>query len=73
MKRIDKRALKARVDPVDFSHVRVIGMEEFLPHKDHCYATVIVHPIRKRVSWISTLVGIERGYGGIDNDIKVIK
>lgn len=52
VKRVDKRALKARLDPADFSDVRVIGMDEFALHKGHCYATVVVDPIRKRVIWV---------------------
>ncbi len=52
IKRIDKRALKARLEPVDWSSVRVIGMDEFALHKGHRYATVVVEPARKRVLWI---------------------
>lgn len=52
IKRIDKRALKARLEPRDWSSVRVIGMDEFALHKGHRYATVIVEPSRKRVLWL---------------------
>ncbi len=52
VKRIDKRALRARLEPADWSGVRIIGVDEFALHKGHRYATVVVEPSRKRVLWV---------------------
>jgi transposase len=60
VKRLDKVALKARLDPVDLSTVTIIGMDEFALHKGHRYATVVVEPPTKRVLWVG------RGRGRAD-------
>jgi transposase len=51
-KLIDKRALERELGPLDFSDVRVLGMDEFALHKGHRYATVLVEVQRKRVLWV---------------------
>lgn len=60
VKTLDKRALSRRLDPVDFSDVELIGMDEFALHKGHRYATVVVEPTRRRVLWVG------RGRGRLD-------
>ncbi len=52
VKRIDFRHLERTLEPVEFSAVTVIGMDEFAIQKGHRYATVIVEPSRKRVLWV---------------------
>lgn len=52
VKRLDKRRLQARFSTLDFSDVRVIGVDEFALHKGHRYATVVVEPSRRRVLWV---------------------
>ena len=42
VKRLDKDALRAQLEPQDFSAVRIIGIDEFALHKGHRYATVVV-------------------------------
>jgi transposase len=50
VKGIDKRWLRKKLGPVDFSGVEVITMEKFAIQKRHRYATVIVDATTKRVS-----------------------
>jgi transposase len=52
VKLIDWRYLERELGPVDFSGVRVLGMDEFALHKGHRYATVVVEVERKRVLWV---------------------
>ena len=52
VKRIDKRALRRRLEPADWSNVRQIGVDEFALHKGHRYATVVVELPHKRVLWV---------------------
>lgn len=54
VKRLDKQALKRRLEPIDLSRVRVIGLDEFALHKGHRYATVVVEPATKRVLWVGS-------------------
>lgn len=54
VKRLDKQALLTRLEPSDFSGVRVIGLDEFALHKGHRYATVIVEPATRRVLWVGS-------------------
>lgn len=61
VKRLDKRALVARLAPVDLAGVRIIGLDEFALHKGHRYATVVVEPATRRVLW----VGAGRGRADI--------
>lgn len=61
IKRLDKQALKARLEPADWSEVRIIGLDEFALHKGHRYATVVVEPATRRVLW----VGVGRGRADI--------
>jgi transposase len=52
VKQIDKRALVARLGPVDLSDVRVIAMDEFAIQRGHRYATIVVEVPSKRVLWV---------------------
>lgn len=55
VKQIDKRALAARLGPLeqsDFSSVRRIAVDEFAIHKGHCYATIVIDADTKRVLWL---------------------
>ena len=52
VKQIDKRALTARVGPVDLRAVRVIAIDEFAIQRGHRYATVVAEPATKRVLWV---------------------
>ncbi len=52
VKQIDKRALMARVGPVDLRAVRVIAIDEFAIQRGHRYATVVAEPATKRVLWV---------------------
>jgi len=52
VKQIDKRALGARLGPVDLTDVRVIAMDEFAIQRGHRYATVVVEVPHKRVLWV---------------------
>ncbi len=54
VKRLDKTALIAQLEPADFSTVRLIGLDEFALHKGHRYATVVVDLETKRVLWVGT-------------------
>lgn len=51
-KEIHKRALQARLNPVDLSHVTLLLMDEFAIQKGHRYASVLVDPTRKEVLWV---------------------
>lgn len=61
VKRLDKQALRGRLEPADFASVRIIGLDEFALHKGHRYATVVVEPATRRVLW----VGAGRGRADI--------
>jgi transposase len=55
VKGIDKRALAARLGPLeqsDFSGVRRIAIDEFALHRGHRYATLVVDVDTKRVVWV---------------------
>ncbi|HVT39839.1 MAG TPA: ISL3 family transposase [Gemmatimonadaceae bacterium] len=52
VKQIDKRALVARLGPVDLSDVRVIALDEFAIQRGHRYATIVVEVPSKRVLWV---------------------
>ena len=52
VKRLDKDALRAQLEPQDFSAVRIIGIDEFALHKGHRYATVVVDLPSRRVLWV---------------------
>jgi len=52
VKQIDKRALTARVGPVDLTGVRQIAIDEFAIQKGHRYATTIVDALTSRVLWV---------------------
>jgi transposase len=60
VKELDFVAMERRLGPVDLDGLEVIGMDEFAIQKGHCYATVIVEPMRKRVLWVG------RGRGRAD-------
>ncbi len=56
VKEIDKRALRARLGPMeksDFSNVRRIAIDEFALHRGHRYATLVVDVDTKRVLWVN--------------------
>src|SRR4051812_39251264 len=55
VKQIDKRALAARLGPLDqsdFSTVRRIAVDEFALHRGQTYATIVVDADTKRVVWL---------------------
>jgi transposase len=55
VKQLDKRALAARLGPLeasDFSAVRRIAVDEFALHKGQTYATIVVDTDTKRVVWL---------------------
>lgn len=52
VKQIDRRALAARLGPIDLRAVRVIAIDEFAIQRGHRYATVVADPVRKRVLWV---------------------
>jgi transposase len=52
VKRIDKEALQAALEPADFRDVELLVMDEFAIQKGHRYATVVVDPRTKRVLWV---------------------
>jgi transposase len=52
VKRIHKRYLNRDYPDMDFSDVRILGMDEFAIKKGHCYATVFVDVENSRVLWI---------------------
>lgn len=61
VKDLDKRALQRDLDPVDFSGVEVLAMDEFAIQRGHRYATVVIEPHTRRVLW----VGRERSREGV--------
>jgi transposase len=52
VKQIDRRALAARLGPVDLSAVRQIAIDEFALHRGQQYATVVVEVSTRRVLWV---------------------
>ncbi|WP_415868310.1 hypothetical protein [Burkholderia ubonensis] len=50
-KSIDKMRLRARAA---WSTIRYLSMDEFVLHKGHRYATVVVDPIGRQLLWPST-------------------
>jgi transposase len=55
VKHLDKRALAARLGPLeqsDYSTVRRIAVDEFALHKGQTYATIVVDVDTKRVVWL---------------------
>lgn len=53
VKRIDKDALKKRLDPPDFSSVERIAVDEIAIEKGHKYATMVLDFDKHRVLWAS--------------------
>jgi Transposase and inactivated derivatives len=53
VKAIDKRALVARLGPIDLGGVRRIAIDEFATHRGHQYATIVADVETKRVLWIA--------------------
>ena len=60
VKQIDRRALAARLGPVDLRDVRTLAIDEFAIQRGHRYATVVADPRTKRVLWVG------RGRGRAD-------
>ena len=52
VKQIDRRALAARLGPIDLQDVRLIAIDEFAIQRGHRYATVVADPVRKKVLWV---------------------
>lgn len=52
VKRVHKRYLQQLLEPIDFSGVTVIGMDEFAIQTGHRYATVVVDMETRRVLWV---------------------
>ena len=52
VKRIHKQWLRREFSDLDFSDVRVIGMDEFAIRKGHRYATIFVDLETSRVLWV---------------------
>ena len=61
VKGLDKRALLDALDPVDFTGVEMLAMDEFAIQRGHRYATVVIEPHTRRVLW----VGRERSREGV--------
>ena len=53
VKALDFAGLQRRLGPSELDGPEVIGLGEFAIQKDHRYATLIIEPTRKRVSWSS--------------------
>ena len=52
VKRIDKRALAARLGPPALDGVRVLAIDEFALHRGQRYATVVADAETRRVLWV---------------------
>lgn len=52
VKQIDRRALVARLEPVDLTGVSLLAIDEFALRRGAQYATIVLDPVTKRVLWV---------------------
>lgn len=59
VKQIDRRALAARLEPLDLTGVSLLAIDEFALRRGAQYATIVLDPLTKRVLWVGRGRGSE--------------